>query len=288
MKNKINLKSLFIIAIITSLVAIGSCKKDEPCCDATNPECPNYDPCYGKELPSAAFDMYAKIRKRLDYFNYSDSVFIGDMVYVSSELDDAEYEHTWYVGSEVFHTQNPPGRDYSAVARPATITVSHVIKYTPNLNCFPNDDGYDSVAQSFHLIDRWDELNTHGTFRGVLDEQTDSFEVSFLRCYSLTGELEEHFVVNALSRVHGKLMVVNFHNMGDTCSSANAYLQNPRYGVPIELLNSNGLFGEGSTEGEIEVNNQGEIYMRYRSRITASYTLPDTLWHEFNGIKVTK
>jgi hypothetical protein len=76
--------------------------------------------------------------------------------------------------------------------------------------------------------------------------------------------------------------------MGDTISYANPYVHNPRYGLPVGLLNSNGLFGAHSTEGEIRVNNKGEIYMRYRSNIVESYTLPDTLWHEFHGTIVTK
>lgn len=54
-----NFNSIFIILIIITFVLVGGCRcKEEkkPCQDPSNPDCENYDPCYGKR-PTADFTM---------------------------------------------------------------------------------------------------------------------------------------------------------------------------------------------------------------------------------------
>lgn len=259
-----------------------SCKRDEPCCDATNPECPNYDPCYGKVLPSAGFKMFDGFLHDGNYVYWEDVVFKGFDVNLTSELNDVEYAHTWYIGSEVFHTQNPPTRRYEEVPRPATISVSHVIRYEPDTVCFPDDDGYDSVVQSFYLIERWDELGTMGTFRGVIDNELDSFELGFYMCEMVSGEIVDEFINDWTKNYR---MTVNFHNLGDTISNAYPFLnQFTNYGE-VGLVNSGGVF-VGNTTGNINVLEDNRIKMQYRVRSNDYNHMPDTLWHTFIGRKL--
>jgi len=147
-----------------------------------------------------------------DIFNYSfpDSVFGNGFIRFRSELSDTEYEHRWYVGTEVFEDDSvTPRRDFKFVARPATITVSHVIEYLPNTACFPDDDGYDSVAQSFRLVKNYGELQTYGVYRGIKEGETDSFNVEF---HPL--DFDGNRYPDVPDRYENQ--IINFNNEGDT------------------------------------------------------------------------
>lgn len=51
------LQKYVLLAVLAGAVLAG-CRDDDdgPCCDATNPECPNYDPCWN-QYPTAEFKM---------------------------------------------------------------------------------------------------------------------------------------------------------------------------------------------------------------------------------------
>ncbi len=51
------LRPILLIFIFSSIYLIG-CKKDaDPCCDASNPKCENYDPCLGKRTVNTYFNV---------------------------------------------------------------------------------------------------------------------------------------------------------------------------------------------------------------------------------------
>ena len=188
-----------------------SCCKDD-CLDPTNPDCDNYDPCYGKTQPSAKFIMEeAVINEKARIVWIADSTFSGDDLRFSSELTDDKYKHTWYVGTEVFDGPETPSRAFDQVPRPQTISISHVIEYTPDLQCFPDDDGKDSVAQEFDLIALWNDLKIYGTFRGAFEGTTDSFDINF----SVLDMNDQPAYYSNLERTR----TINFHNEGDTLFS---------------------------------------------------------------------
>ncbi len=149
----------------------------EPCMEPSNPDCANYDPCYGKELPSAAFLMEEQLRDENSQIVYiiEDSIFRGTRIRFRSPLESPEFQHTWYIGAETLSGYQVE-RLFRDVPRPATITVHHVIEYPVDSTCFPQDDGKDSVSQSFYLIEYWNELASFGTFRVANENSTDSFD----------------------------------------------------------------------------------------------------------------
>ncbi len=215
MINKTSLKIVFILTITLSLVTMESCKREEPCCDASNPECPNYDPCYGKEHPSAKFDMAYANNLFPSPIYWPDSVFRGNgnLHFVSLE-ENLEVGHRWYVGSEIIEGVSAVTRRFEDVPRPATIEITHVIEYEPNLSCHPNDDGYDSVIQSFDLINRRSELLTIGTFRGIRGNETDSFEIIFKYVRYENPFIDDPTWIEA--EFASTNQVINFDNQGDT------------------------------------------------------------------------
>lgn len=205
--------------IITFLAVsfLTTCCKDDGCLDPTNPNCENYDPCYGKSQYSAKFNIESKFRgENFDIVWLVDSQQLaGYTIRYSSNLTDKSVKHTWYVGSEIFNTSTTPERTYDHLPRPQIITVSHVIEYTPDLQCFPDDIGKDSVAQSFKLIAAWNDLKIFGTFRALLEGTTDSFDINFTAL--------DFYDAPAYFSTREKVRTINFYNDGDTLFSNSNY-----------------------------------------------------------------
>ncbi len=272
MKNFIAMKNLWL-TIWVFVLFTACCKDEKPCMDPSNPECENYDPCFGKERPSAKFIMEESggVLATKDIW-FQDSVFAGYMVRFRSELTDIKYKHTWYVGSEVFKTVLTSGRDFRNVSRPNFITISHVIEYEPDLSCFPDDDGKDSVSQTFRLIASFnDEFQTYGTYRGVLNSTVDSFDVRII-------SMDFNEQVANFNTHYGKYYI-NLHNRGDTLTDVFDGL----YNVESALFNRNGVFGP-SLDGTIEVFNDGTFEMNYKDQ--GNPVTGDGLWHTYKGRKI--
>lgn len=219
-------KAFIAIGLVFVFNACGP-DDDNTCCDPSNPECPNYDPCYGIEEPNAAFFM--EDRSRGTQFSDvvwipEDSLFRGTEIRFRSPFEGDEFEHTWYVGSEVLHGSSVQ-RMFTETPRPQTITISHVIEFSVDSLCYPGSTGRDSVAQSFRLIDYFNELMTIGnTFRGAFVNTTDTFEFKF-RCLKMDGT-EARF-----GDTDWNFSGINFHNTGDSLYGydlipTNTYLTN--------------------------------------------------------------
>ena len=151
MKRFKNIQTVFV-AMGLAFVFYSCCRDDDnTCSDPTNPECENYDPCYGKT------DI-----RRADFLIETSYTIPGQIVYVSDtifgyNLSPLQFKsvdnslitnHVWYVGSEILTTDEVV-RDFNNVPRPSDITVSHVVTYQNLSPCNPLDNGRDSVAVTF-------------------------------------------------------------------------------------------------------------------------------------------
>ncbi|MFZ6050765.1 hypothetical protein [Halocola ammonii] len=215
--------------LVVFAISISSCRKDnnEECCDPTDPECPNYDPCFGVEEPSAEFfieDQAWDAFENEPIFVPQQDLLVGYDIRFRSEYQNPEYTHTWYIGVDTF--PNPSVVvDFSDVSRPNTITVSHVIEYPVDSTCYPLSSGRDSVSRTFDLMHYWDELPTVGnTFRGVLEGQTDSFDFR-LKMHLPDGSIPQwgdSFAEIGFYRV-------NWHNDGDSVQMADSFTATEHY-----------------------------------------------------------
>jgi hypothetical protein len=52
-----NLKFLILLLGLAGLLTLHACKEELPCDDPSNPNCPNYDPCYGKDTINTFFKV---------------------------------------------------------------------------------------------------------------------------------------------------------------------------------------------------------------------------------------
>jgi hypothetical protein len=209
------MKKLFYLLFV-SLIWSG-CKKDDdnpecPCTDPSNPECINYDPCFGNGEPNASFFTEDRLiyPEFGEYLWIHDTILKGGPIRFRSPFEGPDITHTWYVGAETLH-ESSVERNFNAVQRPAEITVSHVITYPVDTICYPAAAGRDSVSQTFHLIDSISEfLTIENTFRGVLNNETDSFDFEFRAL--------RHFIGTpaAWNTPGWGIYMINFHNNQDS------------------------------------------------------------------------
>lgn len=256
-----------MLVLISVLLIIG-CKKDaEPCCDISNPECPNYAPCHDSDLPSAKIIMGTGSDIVPKPYFYADSVFKSGITFVSEETDPG-IKHTWYLGAETIENLTQLGRSFIDVPRPAKLFITHVIEYEPNLACFPNDDGYDSITQDFYLIDKLSEFQSTGTFRGVREGETDSFDITFFyRIYSQPHIIDPDWNIWKNRTIEN--VVVNFDNNGDTLSGLANQFEDRLY---IAHFNNNLNF-----EFEDIFSGSGIIYLNGKIELTyTNYLIPNT------------
>ncbi|NEN25647.1 hypothetical protein G3O08_19315 [Cryomorpha ignava] len=261
--------------IQTAFLAVGlalvfsSCDPDDDntCCDPTNPECTNYDPCYGKIETTAFFT----ISQALSNFGENASVFIEDDVVTGgtlkfSAIPQEGATYTWILGidttiggSEITTTLgNLPNGSY-----PNTLIVTK----TPDTLCFPLDDGHATHARSFNKI-LGCEAAIWGRYRGVFSSQpNDSTEIEFALS---SNHLEIQPLPCPSSNIQG-IFFVNANMIGDTLmmnidGSANSILSFAAYG------------SIDKPEGKATIDSSSNL-------VLAEYTIWDTSY-TFTGRKL--
>jgi hypothetical protein len=173
------LKISFLLLLIIAL-AVG-CKDDDEntCCDPTNPECPNYDPCFGKVNTTALFT----ISQRLSSFGDNASVFIEDDVVTGGTLKFTAIPqegaiYTWILGSDT--TVGGPEITTNLGNLPfGTYPNSLIVTKPADTLCFPDDSGIDEFTRSFTAVSIC-EAAILGRYQGVFASQpNDSTEIEF-------------------------------------------------------------------------------------------------------------
>jgi hypothetical protein len=253
---------------------VQACKK---CNDPQNEECENYDPCYNVEKPSAKFLMNEGFYKSGTDYVFSDSVMLGYTIWFESELQDPNIEHRWYLGMETFTGRVTPGRrfDDPSIARPQVIEVTHVIEYKVNTCCYPDDIGYDSVVQTFTLVESYNDLQTYGKFKGIIDGQQDSFVVDIMSIDKNGNPASFH--------EHYEKLIVNFHDLGDSTYSVSPGVQPWANWVVLNSYNHNGIFSCGRTCGTFEVYEDNTFKMEYTLNLELD---PTQATYIFRGRKI--
>lgn len=143
----------YCMFLFLALLFTEACKKK--CYDKANPDCENYDPCYGKSETKADFIVEENLNpfgKVLD-----EDVWIqGDTVNGSSMSNVVRFtalypadSFVWTIGSQKFYSKSvvqygfPQGR---------TIPIQLVvINKNTNRRCFPADDGRDTMLRSIYI-----------------------------------------------------------------------------------------------------------------------------------------
>ena len=137
------------------------------------------DPCDCASEVSADFEIREALNNgapSINMYTVTDDILANKTAYFKAKLDDAEY--TWYIGADV-ETEQETSKYFSDQWAGSTIPITLVVEKEPNTNCFPNDDGYDSITKNMRVHDQCDTNIMEGTFRVAEKNSTDSFDIAF-------------------------------------------------------------------------------------------------------------
>ena len=258
------LKISFLLILVIAIAA--GCQDDDEnaCCDPTNPECPNYDPCFGGPISKADFTISNRVSTWEGWQFFADTMFgpAFPILYFDALYPEQVTSHTWYVGSQIINDASFV-RDFSNEPYPSNVTVSHVVTYDELDPCNPNDNGRDSLAVTFRLVGSYFEFASIGTFRGR-HNGSDEYEWSV---YPINADGDTAYTVDETV----DFRYVNFHNTGEVADYFWHFATNAKVSV-------NGT-GSSSPRGIYTVNSSSEIIFKYE------YILQSNEF-QFNGIKI--
>ncbi len=171
MEKIIKMKYLFFVV----LAMIGSLTFFLQSCDEPKP-----NPCIGKELLNADFTIGQRIK--LDYVNgggidtliRTDTILIDYAAQFEAKHDNMTYE--WKIGEDP-RTWNTKKVSLAFRNFSGSVTIRLIGRWTPNLQCFPKDDGVDTVYHTLTVVEDKDNP-VFGEFEGYnLSNKSDIFRI---------------------------------------------------------------------------------------------------------------
>ena len=222
--------------------ALSCCKPDDndpPCTDPANPECENYDPCFGKLETTAFFTIaqqYFPIGENAEVFIEDDVVTGGLLKFKAIFQEGATY--TWILGVDTIVGGHEVIRALGDLPE-GTYGNSLIVSKQPDTLCFPTDDGVATFSKPFIRIDGC-ERAILGKFRCKFEGlQHDSINIEIASSSSLNEIAPCSIASNT-----GALFSVNFNLENDTIIlNRNGYV-NSR--ISFESLGEQGV-----PEGEL-------------------------------------
>lgn len=254
------MRFLLLILIISGLLTVQSCKKE--CHDKSNPDCENYDPCYGKSRTSADFTISEVVS---GFPNETGEVWHNSYVQFTSKQDFDSYQ--WVIGTnkDTFYTKTCGLRDFP---EGQTIQVRLIGKRTPNTKCFPDDDGIDTVYKSFKVTAGDSLLPILGEYEGYYDGYPNNkVTVKVLCTKKLDGQNIEYLDFSIVN-----IPVENFEEVTDIYG----------LGSSVWRINSD---DDGAHGG---YRMQGYIYLSPdKNTLKATYNHWDTATHYPNFVRIS-
>lgn len=156
------------------LLGLYACDDDKPCQDPSNPDCENFDPCFGNDPASADFDILS-IR-----FGVPDSLelvkqakhFRTSIAFRAKMKDDPSYKFTWYLGSEIIH--EPFFYRIFSESTEERIPITLIVEKTDTTNCLQDDEKKDTLTQYIEFYENWCEALTIGNYKVKFSHLEDS------------------------------------------------------------------------------------------------------------------
>lgn len=165
-------------------------------------------PCDCATEVSAEFLMEEMTEPNVNFAEYTntDTIFKGKNVRFTALEEDAEY--TWYLGTEVV-TDQQVTRYFDDALAGTNHTISLVVRKTPNTNCLPNDDGYDSISKTLHVSN----LPIYNSPDAILGPVEGDFRV---KSAHLPDSFDIHIDVTYISGV-SYFNIENYDGFGSDC-----------------------------------------------------------------------
>jgi hypothetical protein len=256
--------SIFIITTFV-LLALGSCKKEKPCKDPSNPDCENYDPCYGKKAPSADFIIGQSAAA--PYFGMKLYEFVSDdtmfapfywpITFMAKE-QDAEYE--WELGAETI-TARRFSRSFGNAGYGRYFAKLTIRKEVDN-SCFPEYTGTATFTKYFEIRPFY-EFPIIGKYKVLFEGEKDStiIQIQPWEMIKDGSYREPYTMINDKSE--NKLMLINFSNGRSTVADT----------MPNTHLTTDMLFSGNKLYTKDRPVDNSNIELKEGKFIFAEYTL---------------
>jgi len=225
------LKVIKLSLAISVVMFFNSCRKDCPCNDPYNPVCPNYDSCLTKKPVTADFWFGIVFREDFKHLVNGQEYRTDDSIFSCGGVDsmgntygvrltfiptEKNAKYTWKLGSEII-TDRVFVRSFGDAIGPQRIPVTLIVEKEPNRNCFPNDDGKDTVTRYIDLRHQF-SYPIIGKYKVLFEGTKDSsfIEVRPWEAYNNCGDCRVIFT-NLKHPFNSTL--INFKNTQDTLRS---------------------------------------------------------------------
>ena len=226
---------LWPVAFIITL-CLPSCKKH--CNDRNNPECENYDPCYGKSAVKAAIKIgrmntFMPVNGDENFIN-EDSIFCAPVddkwptywqmhsQYLGFKCMTPGVKTTWKLGAETI-TDSLFARTFpSNKGIMGKYKVTLMVEREPDHRCFPLDDGKDTLVKTFTFVPNT-ELPIMGVYKVLFEGEKDSSIIEIRPWAFEDGGFTEKNLKIATTQSNGHIALINFRNMMDTFSNKGLY-----------------------------------------------------------------
>lgn len=183
----------FLIGISALIFIFNSCGKD-----------PIEDPCECGQKPVSANFTITETRGWPDWLIAkfepydTDTLMFGSAVFTALE-EDANY--TWLIGIETLHDKEVTRSGFpDGQAVPITL----IVEKTPDNECFPDDDGRDTLTRYLYQAESSCESVIQGDYHGCLESNPqDTFTISIDNCApypSINGAASGPLVISNLKR----------------------------------------------------------------------------------------
>ena len=227
------LKSKVLLTLAAFLLlAMHACKKK--CYDRNNPECENYDPCYGKSAVKAdikigRMNTFMPVNGD-EYFINEDSIFCAPVddkwptywqphgQYLGFKCMTPGVKTTWKLGAETI-TDSLFARTFpSNKGIMGKYKVTLMVEREPDHRCFPLDDGKDTMVKTFTFVPNT-ELPIMGVYKVLFEGEKDSSIIEIRPWAFEDGSFTEKNLKIATTQSNGHIALINFRNMMDTFSN---------------------------------------------------------------------
>ena len=222
------LKVIKLSLAISVVMFFNSCRKDCPCNDPYNPVCPNYDSCLTKKTVTADFKFGYEFREDFKDFINGQPYITDDTIYQCGGVDslgntygikltfvpvEKNAKYTWKLGSEII-TDRTFSRLFENAKGPQRIPVTLIVEKEPNRNCFPNDDGRDTVTKYIDLRYQWN-FPIMGKYKVLFEGEKDSSFIE-VRPWEAKYNCSKCKVVFSNLKHPLSVTLINFKNTQDT------------------------------------------------------------------------
>jgi hypothetical protein len=171
------------------LLSLSQCKQDR--------EQPN--PCAERKPTSAAFVIEESFGRRIPWkWDYYATDTVCQLIIRLSPIDSSASFYEWQIGAGKYQKRNIEIEFPNSVLG-TSIPITLIMKKTPDLACFPQDDGVDTVRKFVHFLPITESL-VKGDFVGHYeDKPNEEFTITIdPRRYNPLKETEQLHIYNLL------------------------------------------------------------------------------------------